>query len=980
MLFRSQTLIGVVKSNYCADFMEEYKREIFDYYLERFGKVVNLFAFRPMSVLMPKDRALTVLLPVGQGRRSLILIAEKEGKYMDPSCNQIFSKMCTDYAREREFDETTAQAACTILEFYAEQKFRNLIEGKEYRWDTSALYSYLGSLYSLAEYSGEWIKRFWMENICGCLQGKQYRKKRIARDILKYTLKNTRLQLAYVLPDALCKLAEEYWIREPEGDESSHIHRYESRFLNDAENIGLSGRAQNYLYDFHSADANIFFVQLARANYIKALEWAVKITNHVAKAIQAGNQIPVKEMKIRDEKGNMHTYLGNVDFWVVDINEHAVHPLLSDILYILLREIKTILFSELFTPAEKVRVAARIKKTVYESSNNIMMLTLIERIGMDYLEELPGFAIELASCMDILFYSYKKQATIQPNYAQKLLERRILQIVSMPSLPRRYNMEHEVYLPLADYICWCQLYCGEDTKTKAEKQLDYLIDITPEDKEYANELFQIQKMDLRGAEDRTINNTVSLKVPRLSETSKSYLSQTEKVIPRDGLNEMKAIMEQILLKKEEGTADAGDWMAAVREVKALRKTLDISYLAENTLNGFIYGALESADLQTAERSECCRIMIEGIESLFDNSNYMIEPKMTSFLFKQIEQELEPDVREALRELMLRCLMYRGNNGIISEIAETMKSYLLSDQKTARELFQALTTQYSNDPGIKEACFIANCGLLLDDESFRIFIHRVFERVIEAWEKDRKIRRGEIDTVAINELQRFIRRHLMLSFEYENVIRLLFDRNDFYKFGEEAFRFYEDSLSILLPIYFDGERAKVSRGYCEQVIRCMEQHIRKIEDAYVSNRMTSYLLLSLGRHFTDWKDLETEYSYRDKSFLNDLWSKYGKSHPVNMLQVIDQMHVNDLLPEVLLSVDICFSELKDNKREFFAEFANRSEESAWIVNEIISEALYNHSDAIRKTKELSNAYESILESLVSVENEVAAVLLDEFRIH
>ena len=109
----------------------------------------------------------------------------------------------------------------------------------------------------------------------------------------------------------------------------------------------------------------------------------------------------------------------------------------------------------------------------------------------------------------------------------------------------------------------------------------------------------------------------------------------------------------------------------------------------------------------------------------------------------------------------------------------------------------------------------------------------------------------------------------MSFEYENVIRLLCDRNDFYKFGEEGFKFYEDSLSILLSIHFDGERANVSRGYCEQVIRCMEQHIRKIEDANVYNRMTSYLLLSLGRHFTDWKDLDTEYSYRDKSFLNDL---------------------------------------------------------------------------------------------------------------
>ena len=46
---------------------------------------------------------------------------------------------------------------------------------------------------------------------------------------------------------------------------------------------------------------------------------------------------------------------------------------------------------------------------------------------------------------------------------------------------------------------------------------------------------------------------------------------------------------------------------------------------------------------------------------------------------------------------------------------------------------------------------------------------------------------------------------------------------------------------------------------------------------------------------------TSYSYQDKMILNDLFSTYGEFHLEDMLVTIYKLHIDKLLPEILLSV-------------------------------------------------------------------------------
>lgn len=46
------------------------------------------------------------------------------------------------------------------------------------------------------------------------------------------------------------------------------------------------------------------------------------------------------------------------------------------------------------------------KNTIYERANNVLLLSIIEAIGMNYQKEMPGYALELASSMELIYFVF----------------------------------------------------------------------------------------------------------------------------------------------------------------------------------------------------------------------------------------------------------------------------------------------------------------------------------------------------------------------------------------------------------------------------------------------------------------------------------------------------------------------------------------------------------------------------------------------
>ena len=90
-----------------------------------------------------------------------------------------------------------------------------------------------------------------------------------------------------------------------------------------------------------------------------------------------------------------------------------------------------------------------------------------------------------------------------------------------------------------------------------------------------------------------------------------------------------------------------------------------------------------------------------------------------------------------------------------------------------------------------------------------------------------------------------------------------------------------------------------------------------------------------------------------------------------------LNIEELLPEILISVESILSETTLDNNKLIKELKGDSEQ---IINMIIVKAFVYHSDKIKEDKELLEAYEKLLKRLIELNYANACIILDEFRIH
>ena len=142
-------------------------------------------------------------------------------------------------------------------------------------------------------------------------------------------------------------------------------------------------------------------------------------------------------------------------------------------------------------------------------------------------------------------------------------------------------------------------------------------------------------------------------------------------------------------------------------------------------------------------------------------------------------------------------------------------------------------------------------------------------------------------------------------------------------------------------------------------------------------LTQAVAMIDSKFYADWGNCKTSYSEKDKRFLNQQYAKYGHYHIEHFLYTLYQMHINELLPDILLSVEKVFVNSISEDKNMFSNVISGQQ---WIVDMMILDAYLYNSDEIKEDEELSNAYIHILEMMIEQNNEKAAVLLDEFLIH
>ena len=1047
--WKRQTEIGIVKSRFCDNYFEEQGSEILEQgMLFDFMKNINLFAFEGELLHIRQESPQMKLSPIGNGRPCIIRLLKNEEIYKKNIIGRDdIVKLCLDYAKQEDKVAVIASDACAMMEYYVEYSLQES-EQENYYKIIDEISSCLEALYRMADNSEEWLKKFFNTLINNYINGNR-KSMRKSEDIMEWTLKNAYPALVAGLASELCSIADILWLRGKVDAEKFDFYRADR--LSKGFEYGLSEKAEHYNYLYRTVYENAFLWNLFRLNFKVGFHWAIQFINRVILEYATNNPEYVIKIKVKISESNaIKEYWGNGNMWLAGIRDHNVPTLIGDVIFCLKEAIISSLEICKKDHEFTVAFASYVKETIYSKSNNIVLLTIIESIGMHFENELPGYALDLATSIELVHWDTTRYMLYKKNPTKELLERQILKTMGIPELKDRYELDKKCDLSIQEYVSHTQIYFDSMVQDKCYGILDYLYSIIKNDAENAQDYLQIQKMDMRGAKATKITDNIIMLEPQISgEAEKIVLRQEEFNKPKQRLN---AAIKKCNDNMVSGQIDLPSTLDAIKVILELMKDTDMAFQYENLLILLIASAINHQELENEKREKFCTIWINGIEKLFSNGNFLADIALMPVLLNQLENDVAIGIKNKIKKIVLDCLMYKGQHGVIDEMAKYVKRYLANHETLAQAVFntiiklsedqmehQKYNANYlkvskkdkefifnpnmqpklsgidryiKDDDGncytsreeeiidryllqeesleidvfdmsnydISTICYVANCGLNFTNESFRMVIHEILLCVIDIWKyTKRNYNAHEIfDVYQEHEIiELFQREMIQTQDDAKMAIDILFEEIDFTKFTTDTIEFYQDIFGNFLCEFFDSYVDSKRRNICKKKILYIEKKVNDIDEEYVRIQLYKSLMLSVTRYCTgDWSKIKTNYSYVDKQFLNKQFTKYGKYHIKELLRTIYQMHMDELLPEILISIRNSFQNAKSEVNKFKKSI--REQEA--IVQLIILKSFITYSDKIKQDQELIEAYEDILEILINLNYEQAAVILDEFRIH
>ena len=201
--------------------------------------------------------------------------------------------------------------------------------------------------------------------------------------------------------------------------------------------------------------------------------------------------------------------------------------MIGDALYLLIKSAVREINSDNSDKVAITKFAKHIKDTIIQKANNVMMLTIIEEIGRQCIKKLPGYAVELASSIELVMLDIQKTAILLPNPERELLEKQILITKGVPELNKRYEIENDSIFSLQEYIIRMQILNDEHINNKVERILDYLYSGFPDSEENAILNLQVQKMDLRKAVVSKVSDNLYALTANINGEAKKLVENSE---------------------------------------------------------------------------------------------------------------------------------------------------------------------------------------------------------------------------------------------------------------------------------------------------------------------------------------------------------------------------------------------------------------------------------------------------------------------
>lgn len=432
--WKKQTEIGIVKSKYCGLFFKEFQELLDETVVEELLDITNLYAFE--AKINHSPALIMNVTPIGAARENLIGMVFEERISLDKNRTSII-KLCDDYANCFYKTADTEEKAYKIIIRYIDELIEKSKEEKSYYQHDEEIVQLFLIVAKMAKSSKSWLKEF-VENMIVEYCSGTSRRDSVAEEILKAVVKKCPLLFAMELPELACKSAETLW-----GQRVSRKHfRYDGYDHNNVRAYGLSDNANHFDNNENGVYNNTFFWYVMRCDFVKGLEWAISFVNNAVQTFAENKPDEITNIEIFFPKENKkRVYLGNGWLWMADIMEHNLPVVLTDIVFV----IKKTVINSMRNSSESAYIkglAEYVKNTIYEKANNVLLLSIIEAIGMNYQKEMPGYALELASSMELIYFDIYRSGEFISNPTKELLEKHIMLSMGVPEIIRRYIKNH----------------------------------------------------------------------------------------------------------------------------------------------------------------------------------------------------------------------------------------------------------------------------------------------------------------------------------------------------------------------------------------------------------------------------------------------------------------------------------------------------------------------------------------------------------
>jgi hypothetical protein len=1039
--WKDQTIIGILKSDSCKDFFSEYEDTINGELLIRFLKLENLYAFSTKIIKLLHNNDYAILSPFGIGRECLISLLFTTKKYKDEAYKDETIKLCVDYSKIGQFNSIIAQNTCEILEYYIQKELEGA-EKQWDLLHVELVNNLLSALYLMADYSVSWIKAFWKQISESFIKNEDNSFGLNSTDIIEYTLKNATPSLAICLGEELCHLADIYWLEKREFERRNRLfnHRSESEIWglseqSDSYSYQFNTTYQNMFlqvlvkYNFNEALRWVTHLSNHVASYVyeKTPEQFTKIRLFVADIID-------KEFIFSDRFWFVGTQEVSVHYLVDD----AIYVLTRQIIEILQSNLYDDEYKKKFLHFLKQEILNKTNNVMMLTVISYVGIYCKDLLPGYSLELLSSMDLILADTHRVVLFTPNPvintlekqimQTVGIPDFEKRYpVDKNLFLSLQGYMIQMQLSSNDQVIeaaQSILDYMY--SLYSNNKEHAKENLQIQKMDLRNASIRSLGNNLTEIKPVVVGEAKKITEQNDES---PFMIEQKilASIIQECHEQIQThcfdlsaclDKIEKLKSLrqtasitieIESVLVRliahsftfenmgKEHRSNLCQIWIDGIEKLFKGE-----SFVFDIPLSKVLFAQVEH-NLNDVVKARLFHLMVDCI--LYKGHNgiinkistqlkhYLVTNKvLAKSMFSTIVAVSEDEMRRHLHNAEQVCLKepsykYFPNMQELPICIESVseKNNIPLYKNKRKEiiedfLIKGIQKNYSswtiNKCEIGTLCYAINCGLDFTDRDFALVFSELFPTMIRCC----KIRDHYkfLDYSSKYEVTQFLTQYLATQMDIEAALTVMFDSVDFTDITNDGVEIFIQSGAWFLSSYFDG----YTNINIRQLLKCnilkIEKRILTLPEGWVKQQLTGMLLLSFPKYtMKDWNELQTSYSYVDKMFLVEIWSRYGYEHFIELINIIYQLHITELLPEILIPIHESIKKLETSNQEELKQQVNAVKS---ILNMIITKAFLVFSDKIKGDAELMTAYEGILEVLVSLRIEEAAVILDEFRIH